>query len=248
MTAGARDRPADQLRPVTLEPGWSAHAEGSCLIACGETRVLCTASVEEDVPAWREPSGAGWVTAEYGMLPRSTHQRRSREREGAGGRTLEIQRLIGRSLRAGTDLSALGPRTVVVDCDVLDADGGTRTASVTGGCVALSLALRRLVRKGVLSASPLRRWIAAVSVGRVDGRAVLDLDYRADRAAQVDLNVVATGEGRLVEVQGTAEGSPFSRREFDELLELALAGVADLVELQKEVVDEGLRRRTAEDS
>lgn len=249
MTGGGRDRRADELRPVTLEPGWSAHAEGSCLVACGETRVLCTASVEEEVPAWREPSGAGWVTAEYGMLPRSTHQRRSREREGAGGRTLEIQRLVGRSLRAGTDLEALGPRTVVVDCDVLDADGGTRTASVTGGCIALALALRRLVREGVLSASPLRRWIAAVSVGRVDDRAVLDLDYRADRAAQVDLNVVATEEGRLVEVQGTAEGSPFSRGEFDELLELALAGIADLVELQKEVADDRrLRRRTAEDA
>lgn len=228
---------ADGLRPLELQPGWAPQAEGSCLIHCGRTRVLCTASVEEGVPEWRESSGAGWVTAEYGMLPRSTHQRRSRERERVGGRTLEIQRLIGRSLRASCDLEALGARTVVVDCDVLEADGGTRTASVTGGCVALALAFLHLVDEGTLSRSPLRRWVAAVSVGLVDDRPVLDLDYRADREAQVDMNVVGTAEGDLVEVQGTGEKRPFSRSELDELLTLARGGIAELVVAQRRILE-----------
>ncbi len=222
-----------ELRPLTLELGAVPYAEGSCLISCGSTRVLCASSVLEEVPPWRERSGAGWITAEYGMLPRSTHTRTSRERTGPRGRTQEIQRLIGRSLRSVTDLRALGPRTLLVDCDVLQADGGTRTASITGACVAVELACRWLVGEGVLPASPVRELVAAVSVGLVDGRATLDLDYDADFAAQVDMNVVATESGRLVEVQGTAEGDPFRREQLDELLDLALSGIEELVAAQK---------------
>lgn len=231
-----RSRPDREIRPLTLEPGASAYAEGSCLIATGDTRVLCTASVLEEVPRWREGSGAGWVTGEYAMLPRATHTRRDRERSGAGGRTREIQRLIGRALRSVTDLRELGPRTVIVDCDVLQADGGTRTASVTGGCVALALALGHLVDRGLLARSPLRGLVGAVSVGLVDGRVLLDLDYREDSSAQVDLNVVGTGDGRLVEVQGTAEGEPFSRAALEEMTDLAQEGVAVLVDAQRRLL------------
>ncbi len=225
------------LRAVSFELDWAPYAEGSCLVATGSTRVLCTASVLDGVPDWREGSGAGWVTAEYGMLPRSTHSRRDRERARVSGRTREIQRLIGRSLRSVTDLRALGPRTVVVDCDVLQADGGTRTASVTGGCVALALACGRLFEEGEVAENPVRELVAAVSVGLVDGRPLLDLDYREDAAAQVDMNVVGAAGGRLVEVQGTAEGDPFERDELDELVGLALEGVEELLAAQRRAVD-----------
>jgi ribonuclease PH len=207
------------------------------LIATGNTRVLCAASVEESLPPWRERSGKGWVTAEYAMLPRATHTRSGRERTGPKGRTQEIQRLIGRSLRSVTDLGALGPRTITLDCDVLQADGGTRTASVTGAFVALELACRRLVREGLLERSPVLEGVAAVSVGIVDGVPRLDLDYPLDRAAQVDMNVVATASGHLVEVQGTAEGHPFTRAEHDRLLDLALEGIARLLEAQRTLLD-----------
>lgn len=229
-------RPSDRLRSVSFEPGWAPYAEGSCLVAMGNTRVLCTASIEEGVPKWRESTGAGWVTAEYSMLPRSTHTRTRRERGSLKGRTQEIQRLIGRSLRSVTDLEALGPRQITLDCDVLQADGGTRTASVTGAWVALELACQALVRDGLLERSPVLEEVAAVSVGLVDGHARLDLDYALDRDAQVDMNVVATRSGRLVEVQGTAEGAPFTRPELDTLLDLALAGIVELVEAQRAAV------------
>ncbi len=223
---------------MTLEAGTARYAEGSCLVSFGETRVLCAASIEESLPPWREGSDTGWVTAEYGMLPRATHTRHARERTGAGGRTREIQRLIGRSLRAVTDLGALGARTVVIDCDVLQADGGTRTASITGGCVALALAFKDLQRRGLLDRSPLRERVAAVSTGLVAGKARLDLDYREDSRAQVDMNVVATADGRLVEVQGTAEGNPFPRDDLDRLLDLALEGIRILGERQQELLQE----------
>lgn len=231
------DRAVDALRPLSLEPGWAPYAEGSCLIATGNTRVLCAASVEESLPPWRERSGKGWVTAEYAMLPRATHTRSGRERTGPKGRTQEIQRLIGRSLRSVTDLAALGPRTITLDCDVLQADGGTRTASVTGAYVALELACRKLVHDGLLDESPVREGVAAVSVGIVDGVPRLDLDYPLDSAAQVDMNVVATASGRLVEVQGTAEGHPFTRAEHDRLLDLALEGIARLLQGQRRLLD-----------
>ena len=231
------DRAVDVLRPLSLEPGWAPYAEGSCLIATGNTRVLCAASVEESLPPWRERSGKGWVTAEYAMLPRATHTRSGRERAGPKGRTQEIQRLIGRSLRSVTDLAALGPRTITLDCDVLQADGGTRTAAVTGAFVALELACRGLVRDGLLERSPVHEGVAAVSVGIVEGVPRLDLDYPLDRAAQVDMNVVATSSGRLVEVQGTAEGHPFTRAEHDRLLDLALEGISRLLEAQRTLLD-----------
>ena len=233
---GNRDRGPQVLRSVSIEVGTAPYAEGSCLIAAGNTRVLCAASVAETLPAWREKSGAGWVTAEYGMLPRSTHTRKGRERTGASGRTQEIQRLIGRSLRSVTDLPALGPRTVTVDCDVLQADGGTRTASVTGACVALSLACRALVESGRIPADPLRELVAAVSVGLVDGVVCLDLDYVQDSSAQVDMNLVATESGELVEVQGTAEGDPFRRDQLDELLDLGMTGINSLLDIQRQAL------------
>ncbi len=226
-------RSAGQLRALNLELDSAPYAEGSCLISAGETRVLCAASVQEGVPGWREKSGAGWVTAEYGMLPRSTHTRSARERGQVGGRTQEIQRLIGRSLRSVVDLDALGPRTVIVDCDVLQADGGTRTASVTGASAALWSAFAGLVKAGTLERNPMREMVAAVSVGIVDGEPVLDLDYPEDSSAQVDMNVVATEAGHFIEVQGTAEGNPFRRDEMDELLDLAIEGIVTLVRAQK---------------
>ena len=226
-------RSAGQLRALNLELDSAPYAEGSCLISAGQTRVLCAASVQEGVPGWREKSGAGWVTAEYGMLPRSTHTRSARERGQVGGRTQEIQRLIGRSLRSVVDLEALGPWTVIVDCDVLQADGGTRTASVTGASAALWSAFVGLVKAGTLERNPMREMVAAVSVGIVDGEPVLDLDYPEDSSAQVDMNVVATEAGDFIEVQGTAEGKPFRRDEMDELLDLAIEGIVTLVRAQK---------------
>ena len=229
----SEDRTRSTLRSLTMETGVAPYAEGSCLITAGSTRVLCTASVEEGVPRWRESSGEGWVTAEYAMLPRATHTRTSRERGRVGGRTQEIQRLIGRSLRSVVDMGALGPRSVLIDCDVLQADGGTRTASITGAAVALAQATRELVRKGLIEHDPIREWVAAISVGIVDGQPRLDLDYNEDSSAQVDMNIVATETEKLVEVQGTAEGHPFSRSELDQLIDLGLAGIGDLVEAQR---------------
>lgn len=230
------DRGPDQLRSVTLERGVAPYAEGSCLITAGQTKVLCTATIQEGVPEWRKGAGLGWVTAEYAMLPRATHQRTGRERGRVGGRTQEIQRLIGRALRAAVDFAALGERTILVDCDVLVADGGTRTASITGAAVALEDACRWLVDQGRLERSPLRQLVAAVSVGIVGGESRLDLDYSEDVAADVDMNIVALEDGSLVEVQGTAEGQTFSRRQLDELIDLGLAGIEDLVGRQRDAL------------
>jgi ribonuclease PH len=231
-------RAHDQLRPMRIEPGFVPAADGSVLISIGATMLICTASVSEGVPSWREASGKGWVTAEYGMLPASTGVRRQRDstRGRPDGRTIEIQRLIGRSLRAAVDFRALGPRTVHVDCDVVQADGGTRCAGITGGFVALELALLGVVRRGDLERSPLTTSVGAVSCGLVDGAALLDLNYVEDSRAEVDMNVVMTGEAGLVEVQATGEQIPFSRASLDELLELAAAGIASLRELQAEAV------------
>lgn len=230
------DRGPDQLRSITLERGAAPYAEGSCLITAGQTKVLCTATVQEGVPEWRKGAGLGWVTAEYAMLPRATHQRTGRERGRVGGRTQEIQRLIGRALRAAINFAALGERTILVDCDVLVADGGTRTASITGAAVALEDACRWLVEQGRLERSPLRQLVAAVSVGIVGGESRLDLDYSEDVAADVDMNIVALEDGSLVEVQGTAEGQAFSRRQLDELIDLGLAGIEDLVRRQRDAL------------
>src|SRR5918912_1186150 len=230
----------DALRPVSLEPGFAKYAEGSCLARFGDTHVLCTATVEERVPPWMRNSGKGWITAEYGMLPRSTHTRTDREaaRGRQSGRTQEIQRLIGRSLRAVTDLVALGERQVTVDCDVLQADGGTRTAAICGAYVALHDACTRLVQAGVLPGHPIEIGCAAVSVGVVDAVSLLDLDYTEDVRAEVDMNVVMTSTGRFVEVQGTAEGLPFSRSELDDLLGLAEHGIAAILEAQQAALAE----------
>jgi ribonuclease PH len=239
------ERPAHALRPGSLQRGVLKFAEGSALVECGDTRVLCAASVEPGVPPFLRGSGQGWVTAEYGMLPRSTQQRTPREasRGRQGGRTVEIQRLIGRSLRAVVDTAALGERTVWIDCDVLQADGGTRTASVTGAFVALCEALERLRAKGDIPRLPLTDFVAATSVGIVDGEAVLDLEYAEDARAEVDMNVVATAGGRLVEVQGTAERSPFSREQLGRLLDLAQSGIAQLVAMQKAALGEEIAAR-----
>jgi ribonuclease PH len=233
-------RQPGQLRPVRFQRGWNDQAEGSVLVEFGRTRVLVTASVTEGVPRWRKGSGQGWVTAEYAMLPRATNERGVREsvRGRIGGRTHEISRLVGRSLRAMIDVAALGENTIVIDCDVLQADGGTRTASITGAAVALADAVDWLRQRNLLAGEPLRGSVAAVSVGLLGGQALLDLPYEEDAAADVDLNVVATGEGELVEIQGTAEGAPFSRAQLDILLDLALAGCAQLTELQRAVLAE----------
>jgi ribonuclease PH len=234
------NRAADELRPVTIVRGWQRWPEGSALIDFGTTRVLCAASVTEGVPRWRKGSGLGWVTAEYAMLPRATHTRGDREsvRGRVGGRTHEISRLIGRSLRACIDLAALGENTIAIDCDVLQADGGTRTAAITGAYVALFDAVEWLRRKGAVPATarPLRTSVAAVSVGVVDGRSLLDLCYEEDVRAETDMNVVCTGEGAFVEVQGTAEGAPFDRAALDGLLDLAVAGCAELAKVQAETL------------
>jgi len=231
-------RRPDELRPVTITRHFTCHAEGSVLIEFGATRVLCTASVEETVPAFLRGRGQGWLTAEYGMLPRSTHTRSAREaaKGKQSGRTQEIQRLIGRSLRAVVDLAALGERQIIIDCDVLQADGGTRTAAITGACVAVHDALATLVANGRLERSPLHDFVAAVSVGMHRGAPVLDLDYAEDSDCDTDMNVVMTGAGGFVEVQGTAEGAPFSRPELNALLELAEAGIRRLVEAQKAAI------------
>ncbi|MBL0420782.1 ribonuclease PH [Ramlibacter sp. AW1] len=231
-------RAADQLRPVRLTRGFTIHAEGSVLVEFGQTRVLCTASVEEKVPPHKRGSGEGWVTAEYGMLPRATHTRGDREaaRGKQSGRTQEIQRLIGRSLRAVFDLSALGERTIALDCDVLQADGGTRTAAITGAFVAAQDAVNLLLARGKLAASPIRGPVAAVSVGLVEGTPLLDLEYTEDVACGTDMNVVMTGEGHFVEVQGTAEGVPFTRAEMNELLRLAEKGISELIDAQRQAL------------
>lgn len=221
------------LRPTQIEMDAVSYAEGSCLISTGNTRVLCAASVQEEVPEWRAASGKGWVTAEYGMLPRATHTRNSRERKGPKGRTQEIQRLIGRSLRSVTDLEALGSRTIILDCDVLQADGGTRTASITGAAVALAQACQRLMDAGEVVRNPVRELVAGVSVGLLNATAILDLDYSEDSRAQVDMNLVVTEGGKLVEVQGTAEGDPFARQELTELLDLGMEGIRSLIQAQK---------------
>jgi ribonuclease PH len=231
-------RGLDGLRPIDIQPGFVRTATGSALISVGETRVICTASAQESVPRWLAGRGQGWVTAEYGMLPASTGERRQRDvtRGRPDGRTVEIQRLIGRSLRGVIDFAVLGERTVYLDCDVLQADGGTRTAAITGAYVALALACRRLIAAGQLERTPLTGSIAAVSCGIVDGLAMLDLDYSEDSSAEVDANVVMTGEGGLVEVQATAERTPLSRAHLDELLALAAAGIGQLREAQESAI------------
>src|SRR5918993_3315247 len=233
-------RAADQLRPIRFERDFTTMSAGSCLVSFGETRVLCTASVDEDVPRWMKGKGKGWVTAEYSMLPGSSPERIRREvKEGRpSGRTQEIQRLIGRSLRAVCDMRALGERQVIVDCDVLQADGGTRTASICGGYLALHDALTRVVQTGTITSHPLTAFCAAISVGIVDGQAVLDLPYVEDSRAEVDMNVVMTSLGGFVEVQGTAEGAPYSRADLDALLGLAEAGIEEIIALQRTMVSE----------
>ena len=228
-------RSAQQVRPVTLTRNYTKHAEGSVLVEFGETKVLCTATVEESVPRFLKGQGQGWVTAEYGMLPRSTHSRMAREaaKGKQGGRTLEIQRLIARSLRAAVDLKALGEFTITLDCDVIQADGGTRTASITGSCVALADALNKLVADGKLKANPMKGMVAAISVGIVEGEARCDLEYVEDSAAETDMNVVMLEDGRMIEVQGTAEGEPFSHEELLSLLALARGGIEELIQAQK---------------
>jgi ribonuclease PH len=226
------------MRPVSIETGTLKHAEGSALIALGSTRVLCAASVEERVPAFLKGTGSGWVTAEYGMLPRATHTRSAREAAAGrqGGRTHEIQRLIGRSLRSVTELRGLGERTITLDCDVLEADGGTRCAAITGACVALAMALAKLTRAGLILRWPLRETVAATSVGICAGQAVLDLAYEEDSEADVDCNVVGTASGLFVEIQGTAERRPFTQERLDELLALARGGLSALSRLQEEAL------------
>lgn len=233
-------RQPDQLRDVQITRRYTKHAEGSVLIECGDTKVICTASVEERVPPHKKGSGEGWVTAEYGMLPRSTGERMGREaaKGKQSGRTQEIQRLIGRSLRAVIDLGKLGERTITLDCDVIQADGGTRTASISGAFVALHDAVDALMQKGVIKENPIRDFIAAISVGIYQGTPVLDLDYVEDSACDTDMNVVMLGSGHFVEVQGTAEGHPFSREEMDSLLELARSGIAQLIQKQRTVLAE----------
>lgn len=231
-------RSPGQLREVKITRGWLDHAEGSVLVEFGATRVLCAASVAEDLPRWRRGSGLGWVTAEYAMLPRATNTRGDREsvKGRLGGRTMEISRLVGRSLRACVDMKALGENSVIIDCDVLQADGGTRTAAVTGGYVALADAVSWLQGRNRCKGSPLPRSVSAVSVGIVDGEVRLDLCYAEDSAAQTDMNVVCTGDGDFVEVQGTAEGDPFGRKLLDELLDLAAAGCGQLTQLQRQAL------------
>ena len=231
-------RPADSLRTIQLTRGYTKHAEGSVLVEFGDTKVICTASVEENVPGFLKGKGQGWVTAEYGMLPRSTGSRMRREAAAGkqSGRTQEIQRLIGRSLRAVVDLKKLGERQILIDCDVIQADGGTRTASITGAFVALHDAIGGLLQQGKLAESPIRDFVAAVSVGVYQGQPVLDLDYLEDSGCETDMNVVMTGAGRFVEVQGTAEGEPFSEDEMQHMMALAKQGIAELVARQKQAL------------
>lgn len=232
-------RTSEQMRPVIITRHFTSHAEGSVLIEFGQTRVLCNASVAEGVPRFLKGKGQGWITAEYGMLPRSTHSRMNREAASGkqGGRTLEIQRLIGRALRAAVDLTKLGEYTITIDCDVIQADGGTRTAAITGACVAMVDALRWMQEQKLLKTDPLKYMVAAISVGIHNGQAICDLEYVEDSAAETDMNVVMSEEGRIIEVQGTAEGEPFSQEELLTLLELAKGGIAELVELQKQALN-----------
>jgi ribonuclease PH len=233
-------RQLDELREIKLTCGFTKHAEGSVLVEFGDTRVLCNATVESRVPRFLKGKNSGWITAEYGMLPRSTHSRMRREAAGGkqGGRTLEIQRLIGRSLRAAVDLAALGEHTITIDCDVLQADGGTRTASITGGFVALSLAIKHLIKKGKIKKNPIHGQMASVSVGIYQGKPVLDLDYAEDSNAETDMNVVMNDAGAFIEIQGTAEGHAFRREELNAMLELAEKGINDLLLHQQEALGE----------
>lgn len=235
-------RAPDEKRPLKITPHAAPYAEGSALIELGETRVLCTASVENRVPGWLKEQGQGWVTAEYAMLPRATKQRTSREvtKGHPSGRTQEIQRLIGRSLRTVCDLRRLGERSIIVDCDVLQADGGTRTAAITGGFVALALAIRAMRQEGKVGAGLLTDWVAATSVGVVEGRPVLDLNYVEDSTAEVDMNLVMTGGGKFIEIQGTAERAAFGNEDFQSMLDLGRKGIAELVAAQKEILGESL--------
>ena len=238
MTKRSDSREPGQLRDTRITPSFTMHAEGSVLIEAGRTRVICTASIEDRVPPFLRNTGKGWVTAEYGMLPRATSTRTQREATAGkvGGRTQEIQRLIGRSLRSVARLPELGERTIWIDCDVIQADGGTRTASITGGFVALALALQHMRQKGMIRTIPLSDYVAAISVGVVAGTPMLDLAYDEDSSADVDMNVVKTGDGRFIEVQGTAEGPPFERAELDSLLGLADSGIQQLIAIQKSIV------------
>jgi len=231
-------RDNNQLRDISITRNFTCHAEGSVLIACGNTKVICTASVEKGVPSFLRGQGQGWVTAEYGMLPRSTDSRMGREaaRGKQGGRTVEIQRLIGRSLRAAVDMKALGENSIHIDCDVIQADGGTRTASITGACVAMIDAFSVMMERGMITANPLKHMIAAVSVGVYKDMAVLDLDYPEDSNAETDMNVIMTERGGFIEVQGTAEGEPYSRSELDQMLALAEGGIGQLIAMQKEAL------------
>jgi ribonuclease PH len=236
MTTRTDNRTVESLRPFSLELDFVSQAEGSVLVTAGKTRVLCNASLDKEVPRWLKGQGKGWVTAEYALMPRSTNTRVDRERKGPSGRTQEIQRLVGRSLRACTDLVALGERQIIVDCDVIEADGGTRTASITGAFVALALALRKLKADEKIDRQILTSWLSAVSVGVVDGTPMLDLCYVEDSAAGTDMNVVAFEDGRLVEVQGTAEHGAYSRAELDRMLDLALGGITQLCGFQKQAL------------
>lgn len=232
-------RSNDQLREISITRNFTCHAEGSVLIACGNTKVICTASVEKGVPGFLRGQGQGWITAEYGMLPRSTDSRMGREaaRGKQGGRTVEIQRLIGRSLRAAVDMNALGENSITIDCDVIQADGGTRTASITGACVALVDAFSAMKERGIIDTNPLKHMIAAVSVGVYEGMPVLDLDYPEDSNAETDMNVIMTERGGFIEVQGTAEGEPYSRKELDQMLALAESGINSLIGKQKKALE-----------
>jgi ribonuclease PH len=245
MVFRSDNRASDQLRPVNLIPDFISTAEGSALIELGNTRVICTASIEETVPVFLRNSGKGWITAEYGMLPRSTLTRTAREasRGRIGGRTHEIQRLIGRSLRAVTELAQLGERTIWIDCDVIQADGGTRTASITGAFVALGLAMQKLVEAGTLSAAPLRDFVAATSIGVVDGEILLDLTYEEDSRAHVDMNLVMTGAKKIVEIQGTAEQHPFDDAQLKRMMDLARRGIESLIARQQAVLSNLLLRQ-----
>ncbi len=229
-------RPSDQIRPIQIEPEYIRYAEGSALITMGHTKVICTASLEPMVPKWLYGTGTGWVTAEYGMLPRSTHTRMNRERAASSGRTQEISRLIGRSLRAAVDLKALGERQISVDCDVIQADGGTRTAAITGGFVALAMALQFLKSQGQIPTLPLRQYVAAVSVGLSREGALLDLNYDEDSSCDTDMNFVATGSGAFVEIQGTAEGQAFTQDQMNQMTDLALKGIQELFQVQEKII------------
>lgn len=234
----AKKRPSDELRPIKIRPDYLDFADGSALIEMGKTKVMAAASIEEKVPYFLKKSGQGWITAEYSMLPRSTEKRTLRERTPGrvSGRNQEIQRLIGRSLRAVTELDVLGERTIIVDCDVIQADGGTRTASITAGCVALALALKKMIEEKIIDQMPLRHLVSGVSVGVVEGEMLLDLDYSEDSKAEIDMNVVGTDTGQIVEVQVTAEKEPFSRKQLESLLDLADKGIKEMIQIQKDVL------------